>query len=298
MFVEKIKTIWLLICVTVLCSTSISTANENLEKFPVLSSLIVEDGTQHAEEDVDFWEDAKRGWFYYEKLFFDPEKADEKTKNVDIAIDWKAFKNLAAGEMNRFIGELKNYAVTYPSKINVQNYMTAQKIAAEKAKIFMTAWMDVLRDHPVLDETVKRPPSSFVSFNLANAESEAKEIIVKELAADPDMGLVFFYSRDNYYAAIQSPIFKRFLDKTRWRPFKFINVDENPQAANEFGIETVPEIWLASKNGGKARVTAGVRTEDIIQDNIVTAYELITGVKRINDPFKFQDSKLYRQMAD
>ena len=293
------KKVILFILFAVLFSVSLSHAgidNRNLEKFPALAKLLVEKNESASQKDRSFWDDARRGWFITKSCFFDSDEPREEEKEMDISIDWDGFKKLTAKEMNEFIEELKDYAVTYPSKLNVQHYMTAQKIAAGKAKVFMTAWMDVLRDHPALDETVKRPPSSFVSFNLANAKGRAVDAIVKELATNLEVGLVFFYSRDNYYAAIQVPIFNRFLEKTGWRPYKFIDVEENPLAAANFGIETVPEIWLAAKDGRKVRVTAGVRTMDVIKEKIVAAYEQMTGKKRVNDPFKFQDTELYRNV--
>ncbi|QTA78506.1 putative conjugative transfer signal peptidase TraF [Desulfonema limicola] len=270
-------------------------ASPDLKHYPNLSKTILNTEDNREQEDIIFWDDLKRGWFYYEKTDSDNDTQKDRD-DKDLIINWKAFKELTAKETNEAINELKDYAVSNPTKINIQNYMVAQKIATKKAHTFMTVWMDVLRDHPLLDETVKRPASSFVSFNLANAKSRATDMIINELAQDPDMGLVIFYTQDNYYSSIQMPIIKRLLEKTGWQPSRFISVQENPDAAQKFGIETIPEIWLAAKDGRKARVTAGARTADVIKENIVAAYERMTGNQLIKDPFQFQDTELYQQI--
>jgi hypothetical protein len=67
---------------------------------------------------------------------------------------------------------------------------------------------------------------------------------------------------------------------------EYVNVRERPDLATKFRLETVPEIWLAVKDKGFRRVTAGLRTLDVIKKNVVPAYGNITGKNLVPKPYK------------
>lgn len=244
-----------------------------------LSSFVKND----SEQEKDWWHDAKRGWFYFEKM---PEAEEEKPKDLMKDLDWARIRMLPAPRMRKLLDELLDYAVSYPTRGNVRAYMTGQYIATERSVAFMDAWQSVIRDHPSLDETVKRPPSAFVSWQLQGAENRAYETLVREMAGDPDVGLILFYSDECYFCSLQHPLFKQFVENTGWTTVEYVNVRERPDLATKFRLETVPEIWLAVKDKGFRRVTAGLRTLDVIKKNVVPAYGNITGKNLVPKPYK------------
>jgi conjugal transfer pilus assembly protein TraF len=257
-----------------------------LSEYPAIDKML---SSSPAGREKTFWQDAKRGWFYYEQT---GTPADEKTVDKTppvLRIDWARFKELQAREISALIDELKDFSITYPTKDNVETYMIAQRIAAQKAHKYMTVWQQVLRENPALDETVKRPPTSFVSFQLTNALRDARRQAVEKIAADRSYGLILFYSEDNYYSGIQLPVVRRFVENTGWAPYLLLKIEENAALAKEYGVQTLPEIWLVRKDGKRSRVTAGARTADVIEENIVRAFEEITGEKVLQDPFKFTE---------
>jgi thiol-disulfide isomerase/thioredoxin len=238
---------------------------------------------QNQTPETDWWHDAKRGWFWFEKM---PEDGERKLENLMETLDWTEIRKLPAPEMRKLLDELLDYAVSYPEPGNVQAYMTAQYLAKDRSVAFMYAWQDVIRDHPSLDETVKRPPSSLVSWQLEGARGKATETLISGLARDENVGLILFFSDECYFCSIQYPLFKQFTEETGWAPVEFVNVRERPDLAARFQIETIPEIWLAVKDKGFRRVTAGMRTLDVIRKNIIPAYEDLIGEKVIPEPYK------------
>lgn len=241
-----------------------------------------------------FWEDSRRGWFFYEI----DEDSDEELwdeREPEFQIDWNAFKSLRADQMNTAIEELKNIAVTYPSKQNLHNYMEAQNIAVQKADTFMYAWQRVLREDPRLDATVRRPASGYATNQLSVAKSQSMETAFEYLAADEGIGMVLFYEPGNYYSDLQLPLFEELVDKRKWNPVSYVNIKESPGIAQKFEVKVVPEIWMVLHESGaedeKIRVTAGLRTQDVIIEEAVRAYEDLTGVKLIKEPFKYLASE-------
>ena len=262
--------------------------NKDLSDYPGLHQFLTETAI----------EEESKGWFLYEPIPpIDDQETDEEPAIDQIIINWDAFKKLTTKNMKTIITELRELSIARPKKEYVKNYMIAQKIATGKAAKYMNVWQEVLREHPTLDETVKRPPSGYVSFQLANANQNTIDEVVTSIARDKNVGLVLFYQKGSYYSELQLPILQKVVNRTMWEPYLVLDVMEHQKTANEYGIETVPEIWLVEKNGGKARVTAGLRTADVIRKNILPAYEKIVGKRITREPYKFLDSELGEQIG-
>lgn len=241
-----------------------------------------------------------KGWFLYEPIPPIDENVEETgmpEKIININIDWEQFKQLPAKDMRSLINELMDISISKPSKNNVQNYMIAQRIATAKATKYMSVWQDVIKDHPTLDETVKRPPTGFASFQLSNAKENTINQVVAHIADDKNIGLVLFYLEGNYYSELQLPIVQRLVNRTQWEPFLSLNLKDHKKTAAEYGVETVPEIWLVEKNGKKVRVTAGLRTADVIRKNMVPAYEKMLGKRITKDPYEFLNDDLMEKIG-
>lgn len=265
-----------------------------LNDFPNLQKII-NDGGKHdreSQKEGAFWRDRYRGWFFYESMKSEDgkKKKEEENSGSSLYINWSEYKKLPAKDMRAVINELKELAITHSTENNVQNYMIAQKIATNKAAGFMTVWQKVLKDHPALDETVKQPGSQYANFNVKTLEKKTTDETIAKLAKDTNYGIVLFYSKENYYSGIQIPVFERFIESAHWQTHMEVDVGEYPESAAEYGIETLPEIWLVEKGGSKARVSAGMRTADVIIRGIVTAYEKITGQKILPEPFRYADN--------
>lgn len=268
----------------------------NFEEYPNIVKMFEKNNiaieNKESFNEKTFWDDRYKGWFFYEPM--DKEDEDEKkkiTKQYNF-INWTEFKKLSAKDMRNLINELKELAIANPSENNVQTYMVAQKIATNKAVNFMKTWQDILKEHPSLDETVKQPGSQYASYQLKAQESKIQEEIIKKLSQDDTVGILLMHSDENYYSNIQKPIFRNFIESTKWKTYSFVNVDEYPDIITKYGVETLPEVWLTTKDGKSVRVSAGLRTQDVIESGIIQAWEKIIGKKIMPEPYKYAENSL------
>lgn len=267
---------------------SVSSANtlpSQTEIYPTLKRLATFDNQMKKDESQSFYKDAKRGWYYFEGLADEEQPKKEEDPREIIAFDWDAFQKLSSKETNLVMKELQDFAVTHQSKKHSQLYMTAQYIVKEKSKGFMNTWAEVLREHPFLDATVRRPASTYVSNHLAGIESKTQTELIQIMAQDPNVGLILFHSYDCYYCSLQKPLVEDFIKSTGWKTVQFVDITGRTDLVDKFKIETIPEIWLAIKDKEMVRVTAGLRTLDVIQENLVKAYTIVMG-PTVHDPYK------------
>lgn len=231
-----------------------------------------------------WYEESQDNWY------IDENKKKEKKKNY-CKIDNLSFltpeflRNIPSPVFRKMIKELRDYAITYPDEKNVQIYMIAQWIARERAEKFMKSWQNVVIAHPALDYTVVRPPHSYATMRKVLLIEGETDRFFKSLGKRNDVALIAFVSPGCVYCATQMPILNNFVSQYKIK-LKYINVKEKPQVMVKFGIEAVPEVWLAVKGKGMTRVTAGLRTEDVIKQNIIRAYEYLTGKKVLPDIYK------------
>lgn len=103
------------------------------------------------------------------------------------------------------------------------------------------------------------------------------ESIIRQLAENEEYGLVLFYTPNCNACLNQLSVFITFIHQTGWKPCKVINIEENPDAAIRFGVETVPEIWFVKQNGRTALIAKGFIPYDIMSYQIITAYNIWYG---------------------
>ncbi|QTA78507.1 putative conjugative transfer signal peptidase TraF [Desulfonema limicola] len=105
----------------------------------------------------------------------------------------------------------------------------------------------------------------------ASAQEKNPDII-RNMAIDEYFGLILFYRTGCGSCNEQYPVFQDFVRFNQWKPFKTIDVQDNPWAAVKFEVETVPEIWLVTEDGKIIRISSGFAPPDLIRNNILSAY--------------------------
>jgi len=231
-----------------------------------------------------FWTEIEAGWFFGDE---EEQESEEKCEVESLSFITADFlRKLPAPVFRELLTDLLNYAVTNPTKKNVAVYMFAQWIAREKAEKFMVAWQDVLRAHPALDYTVARAPFAYATKEQTLRTLSARKRFLKEAAARDEIALVAFVSPECVYCVSEMPILLRIRERYGLR-ISFVNVAERPEMISRFGIEALPEVWLAVKGHGMTRITAGLRSEDEILEAAVKAYEQMTGKKVLPDIYKY-----------
>ena len=251
--------------------------------WPTLMELYEKYGRKSTERSDVFWARKEEGWF-----FGNSEKDEEEKCRVEdfSFIDADFLRTLPAPVFRKLLDDLMNYAVTHPTRRNVAVYMFAQWIAREKAESFMVAWSDVLRAHPSLDYTVARAPFGYATKQQVARLAAAREDFIRKAVSEDRIALVAFVSPDCVYCASQMPILLRLRERYGLR-IAFVNTKERPDLVEKFGIEALPEIWLAVKGHGLTRIAAGLTPGDEILRRIPEVYQRMTGKKVLPDVYRF-----------
>ena len=261
--------------------------------WPILSSIYQQaDSEDNETKDRDFWwEPAGDDWWWmssdckswycrpHSDFYLDERKKKKKDPCKIPALDFldvNALKSLPAPLFRELINELKDYSVSYPTPANVQKYMKVQYLAMARAKKYQEVWSEALWRHPSLDYTVVRPTSLYASKVGAVSESQIIERFLKSLGNRDDVAVVGMISPGCIYCAQIGPILARF--KRDYNiTLRLINIQAHPEVAVKFGIESVPEVWLAVRDVGTMRAAAGLRTYNVLKKAIVRAWERLTG---------------------
>ena len=62
---------------------------------------------------------------------------------------------------------------------------------------------------------------------------------------------------------------------------------ERPDLVEKFGVEALPEIWLAVKDHGMLRISAGLKSASDIVESMMRGYEALTGESVFPQEYKY-----------
>ena len=245
-----------------------------------------------SKKQVQFWDLPLISW-YVQNDNSSKVKKEEREKKCILNLSFitpQFLENLPAGEYKKLMDELMDYAVSYPTPQNVQVFMLAQWYARERAVKFMNAWQEVLNAHPALDYTIVRPPFGYATKVQTLYRHQRIEKFLHSLGQRDDIAVIAFVSPDCLYCVQQMPILLN-LQKQYGIRVKFVNVKEHEELIKKYHIEALPDIWLAVKDYGMERISAGLRTLDTIINRLIKVYENITGEKIFMDIYRKEKVK-------
>ena len=223
-----------------------------------------------------YFEQSKRGWFWYEP-------ARDKAKRREEPVTVKRIRERGT--------RLFEAALISPTKENVKAYMEHQKLVLERSEEFSRVWKRVLWESPALDATVESPVS------MAGAEISRK---VKTKRRDEVLGrisrvgkLVFFFRSDCPFCRGQAEVLRTLerrhgigvlaasLDGTGLPPLYPRPVAGRAQAAR-LGVRQVPALFLFVPSRSKiARIGTGYLTLGEIRRRLyVVGEEILEGGRR------------------
>jgi len=228
-----------------------------------------------------------RGWFCYEDPA--PVKESEAVSGIHAEqakrpvfsgeVDWDAVWAMHPDDMRDLINQALAFAQENPQdEQRMVTYLKLQGVAMHRAKNFQEAWSSALLKYPVLDTTVQRAPSLAATTAEVVAEREDREHAIG--AMRENMGILFFYSATCRYCSQQKEILENFVQKWGWKNITAINVLSSPEAAQRYGVQSVPDIWLAGNIKGETvqrRLKSGLVEFHDLERGLLKAWTLWTG---------------------
>ena len=199
-----------------------------------------------------------RGWFCYEDpaLSKEPESVPGEKPDTPARrpftgdVDWNAVWTMHPDDMRELINQALAFAQENPrDEQRMVTYLKLQGVAMQRAKHFQEAWSSALLRFPVLDATVQRAPTLAATSAEVVAEREDREAAIE--AMREHMGILYFYSPACRYCAQQKDILAGFVKKWGWKNITAINVLEAPEAARRYGVQSVPDLWVAGNIKGE-----------------------------------------------
>ncbi len=262
----------------------------------ILSALIpAEPYAQDADAHVPwmFTPEVCRGWYCYER----EEKPAESQRHTPEAphdtpapftgqVDWNAVWTMPSKQLSDLINAALSHAEQNPKdQKRMLTYLKLQGVAMRRAKAFQEAWSEAVLKYPLLDETAQRSPTTLGSKIEAITEREDRALAIGQMRAD--MGLIYFFSPECAYCERQKPILAEFMNKWQWKNFTAVDVSQNPKAIAEYGIQSVPDIWVVGNVKGKIerrRLKSGLADFSTLERGLLNAFSIWFKERRYERP--------------
>lgn len=222
-----------------------------------------------------------RGWFCYEDVPESSENTHQEDSiptteqtNFSGIIDMEKIWNMPPEELKKLINQALSWAQMAPDDENrMLTYLSLQGVAMRRAKKFQEAWSQALLKYPIFDETVQRSPTPIGTSLEVIAEREDRQKVLNEMR--DRMGLLYFYSLSCSYCKKEKEILDSFVYKWSWKNFTAINIHEYPDLAAQYGVMTVPDLWVVgntSKGILQSRIQSGLADHAAIERGLLTAW--------------------------
>jgi len=228
----------------------------------------------------------KGGWWWYEKEAVKPEPREKEKKLVEKEVpkhripnmdDYIVDKlwNMHPDDFQALLMDFQKKAVREPTESNVRDYYVMQDIARRKSLAFAHVASYVMQKYPRLNVASAAP----LNAPGRNATVQARHEDTVNVLRDnkDDFALLYFTAPGCKYCDVQNGILVYFIQRTGWQ-VKRIDVQEQPDLAARFNIQTTPSIILIYRNSGDFfPVSAGVMDVATLELNLARGVQIIKG---------------------
>ena len=199
-----------------------------------------------------FYEDRKRGWYWYEK---EPQKSKtlaEKRPQRRLPslkdYTYEELWNMYPDDFQALLNKFMKKAVQHPTEQNIMDYLIMQDIARRKAAAFTAAFGFVTQTHPELTTSDVYPITT--PGQASRTRSILSEVDSTIRASASDFALIMFVKPGCGFCDAQAAILKYFTENYHW-PIRTIDIEQNPNAAARFNVTLVPTILVVAKHSGR-----------------------------------------------
>lgn len=199
-----------------------------------------------------------------------PEAKDEQR------IDSKDLKT--AEQLRKELKRREDIAVMNPTEANIKDYLELWTITQDKASTFTDQWRRVVWQNPQFDYSVRNPNNNSAIKIQQDQLSRKKGETLSQLAKKH--GLIFFFRSDCQYCHAMAPVLKYMQEQFGFDVLgvsidggslpEFPNPRNGAAVATKWGVDTVPALFIASKNGttDHARIGTGMMAFNEIVERI------------------------------
>jgi len=243
-------------------------------------------------EQKKYYDDLKRGWYWYEKAPEKPKETKEEKEGKEektLTRKLPSLKDYTTGELwnmhpddfRKLLDDFHKKAVMKPTEENMYEYLVVYDIARRKALAVTNVQMAMMQKHPELNAGSDYPVAA--PGRSAYIRETGREITDRIAGGRHDYGLVYFYADDCGYCTEQGNILKYFIDRYGWETKK-INVNESPRVASRFNVGNVPSLMLIYKGSDDYfPVSAGVVSLNDMEEKIYRGMRLLAGETAMED---------------
>ena len=226
-----------------------------------------------------YYGDAKRGWWWYEKIPLEKRDRDEKVedgkKRSPRLSDYtmEELWNMYPDDFQAVLMAFQKKAVQVPSENNVREYYVVQDIARRKSLAFANVSAAVMQKYPDLSVAADYPITA--PGRNAEVSQRTDEIESRIRSAREEFALIYFSSAGCPYCAEEGSILSRFVEKYGWE-IREIDIEREAAVSSIFGIETTPTLLLIYR--GRAdhiTVSAGVASLAEIEEKLYRGLRLL-----------------------
>ena len=226
-----------------------------------------------------YYGDAKRGWWWYEKIPLEKRDRDEKVedgkKRSPRLSDYtmEELWNMYPDDFQAVLMAFQKKAVQVPSENNVREYYVVQDLARRKSLAFANVSAAVMQKYPDLSVAADYPITA--PGKNAEVSQRTDEIESRIRSAREEFALIYFSSAGCPYCAEEGSILSRFVEKYGWE-IREIDIEREAAVSSVFGIETTPTLLLIYR--GRAdhiTVSAGVASLAEIEEKLYRGIRLL-----------------------
>lgn len=245
-----------------------------------------------APEAIRFEERKAEGWFFYnEKYEEEPEPEDApppplptttttappEPTPAEAKSEPAPPAPLSAKWMRENLPKYMDAAWNDPSPENVQAFFMLQRFAMDRSGEFADVAREVTMGNVMLDESTRRPFSSFASQDLDRQAGQRRRRLLQDIAQKA--GLFVFYESDCGLCKTMAPILSLLNSDFTMTPISldgkdlpgdpFPNMRPDQGHAEQLGVETLPAIYLVTPEGEFMPLAHGATSLTDLRERIV-----------------------------
>ena len=249
-----------------------------------------------------FWEDRKRGYFWYEDPVFE-EPVQERgeahdvpfptEKNAQPKVDTYTYEdlfNLHPDQFQVVIDQRLKHAVHKPTEENVKRCLEATDVAKKKSRMMANVAGHVALQNPQLTGESSYPVSQPGRKAFIAMRSEEIQDVLDHYK--DQYAIVAFYQPGCSYCTAQDEMLEHFRFLYQWQVRK-LDIHENPEMAARFNVTITPTLLLVSREKQKEMLLAsGVISFEELSERV---YRVVRMLEGLSDPEHFYDMEFQKR---